>query len=63
MRLTFSTLAVSMLPMMLASSTSCSGHDSSCAANDVEEANVLLQMSEVNDMGTDALKSDDAIPP
>jgi hypothetical protein len=29
----------------------------------VEEANVLLQMSEVNDMGTDALKSDDAIPP
>jgi len=49
--------------MMLASSTSCSGHDSSCAANDVEEANVLLQMSEVNDMGTDALKSDDAIPP
>ena len=63
MRLTFSTLAAWVLPVIVASSTSCSGPDSSCAANDMEEANVLLQMSEVNDMGTDALKSDDAIPP
>lgn len=49
--------------MIVASSTSCSGPESSCAANDMEEANVLLQMSEVNDMDTDALKSDDAVPP
>ena len=62
MRLTFSTLAVWVLPVIVASSTPCSGPDSSCAANDMEEANVLLQMSEVNDMGTDALSAD-AIPP
>ena len=62
MRLTFSTLAVWVLPVIVASSTPCSGPDSSCSANDMEEANVLLQMSEVNDMGTDALSAD-AIPP
>ena len=56
-----STLATWVLPMIVASSASCSGPNSSCAANDME-ANVLLQMSEVNEMGTDAL-SDDVIPP
>ena len=50
-----------VLPMIGASSASCSGPNSSCAANDME-ANVLLQMSEVNEIGTDAL-SDDVIPP
>eukprot|EP00435_Cladocopium_sp_Y103_P044103 s1952_g12.t1 len=62
MRLSWSMLAVLVLPMIGASSASCSGPDSSCAANDMEETNVLLQMSEVNE-GTDALRSDYAIPP
>ena len=62
MRLSLSAFAIWVLPVIIAASASCSGPDSSCTANDMEETNVLLQMTEVNE-DKDALKSDDAIPP
>ena len=62
MRLSLSAFAIWVLPAIVAASASCSGPDSSCAANEMEETNVLLQMTEVNE-DKDALKSDDAIPP
>ena len=61
MRLSLSAVAIWVLPVIIAASTSCSGPDSSCAANEMEETNVLLQMTEVNE--DKDVKIHDAIPP